>query len=84
MLVNTADGSHAKTHNCSPAQILLRWATQQKIHIIPKSSHAHRLEENFLIDDISLTQADMDKIAGLDACIRFNDPADFADIPIYS
>ncbi len=73
----------AKAHKCTPAQILLRWATQQTIHIIPKSSHSARLQENFTLDHITLSQADMDAISALDAGIRFNDPADFADIPIY-
>ncbi|XP_077516505.1 putative oxidoreductase YtbE [Amblyomma americanum] len=48
-----------------PAQVVLRWALQLGIAIIPKSSNAQRIEENAHIFDFSLTEDEIAAISGL-------------------
>lgn len=40
----------AEKHSKSPSQILLRWATQNDVLIIPKASFKNHLEENINLD----------------------------------
>lgn len=44
----------------------LRWLIQRGVIIIPKSTHIERMKENIDIFDFSLSQEDMENIAGLD------------------
>jgi D-xylose reductase len=73
----------AAAHSKTPAQIVLRWAVQRGTAIIPKTTKAHRLAENIDLFNFSLTDAEMASIAGLNKNRRFNDPAQFANYPIY-
>lgn len=66
----------AKKHNKTPAQVLLRWVTQRGVAVIPKSNSQHRLEQNLHVTDFDLSQEELDKIAGMDKNIRFNNPTD--------
>lgn len=50
----------------TPAQVILRWLRQSGIIAIPKSVHAERIEENFAVDDFSLSDGDMARIAAMD------------------
>jgi len=43
----------------TPAQIILRWAVQQGISTIPKSSNPSRIQENFCIFDFEIEQLDI-------------------------
>ncbi len=54
-----------KAHGKSAAQVCLRWLTQQGIVVIPRTSKIERLQENFDILDIDLSDAEMKEIAGL-------------------
>ncbi|QCR32486.1 hypothetical protein C1N55_09995 [Lysinibacillus sp. SGAir0095] len=56
----------AEKYNKSVAQVILRWLTQRRIVVIPKSVHIERIIENFNIFDFELSQEDMEKIATLD------------------
>lgn len=58
--------SIAGEHKKSVAQIVLRWLLQRGIVCIPKSVHRERMEQNFAVFDFSLSDADMEKIRGLD------------------
>lgn len=59
----------------SPAQVLLRWATQRGIAVIPKSNNPKRLKENLEVDGgWDLTGEELEKISALDKGLRFNDP----------
>lgn len=69
--------SIAKETNRTPAQVILRWAIQRNIAVIPKSNKKERLEENLSCKDFTLTQAQIDAISGLNIDFRFNDPADW-------
>lgn len=50
----------------TPAQVMLRWHIQRGVVVIPKSTHAERMEENFSIFDFELSDDDMAAIAALD------------------
>lgn len=59
----------------SPSQVLLRWATQNGIAVIPKSSKKERLAQNLKIDEtLTLSDNDLKQISALNKNIRFNDP----------
>jgi diketogulonate reductase-like aldo/keto reductase len=53
----------ARAHGKSPAQVMLRWHLQQGRSVIPKSTHAKRIAENFDVFDFELTA---DQIAAID------------------
>ncbi|OMJ07398.1 putative NAD(P)H-dependent D-xylose reductase xyl1 [Smittium culicis] len=74
----------AKHHNVTSAQVLLRWAVQQNIAVIPKSSNPERIVLNTQVFDFTLTESQMKSIDGLNQNIRFNDPAKFLNYPIYA
>ncbi|MEI7690803.1 MAG: aldo/keto reductase [bacterium] len=52
----------AKKYNKSTAQILLRWALQKDIIVIPKSTHEERIKENANLYDFEITQKDMSQL----------------------
>ncbi len=54
----------AEAHSKSPAQVMLRWHLQQGRSVIPKSTKAHRIAENFDVFDFELTS---DELASIDA-----------------
>ncbi|GEP08343.1 aldo/keto reductase [Methylobacterium gnaphalii] len=70
----------ARRHDCSPAQIVLRWHLDSGLVAIPKSATASRIAENFSVFDIALTPEDHAAIEGLDrADGRIGpDPASFS------
>jgi diketogulonate reductase-like aldo/keto reductase len=57
----------------TPAQVLLRWAVQRGIPVIPKSANQGRITENAAIFDFALTEDDM---AALDRLDRTGGTAD--------
>ena len=50
----------------SAAQVMLRWAIQRNIVVLPKSTHKDRMIQNLDVFDFSLTDGDMAAIAELD------------------
>jgi len=55
----------AEAHSKSPAQVMLRWHLQQGRSVIPKSTKAHRIAENFDVFDFELTPDQLAAIDGL-------------------
>ncbi len=51
----------------SAAQVMLRWALQRNIVVLPKSTHKERMIQNLDVFDFALTDGDMAAIAALDA-----------------
>ncbi|KAM5532857.1 hypothetical protein V8D89_013498 [Ganoderma adspersum] len=77
--------SVAQAHGVTPAQVILRWATQRGLAIIPKSNTPEMMRENLQSASFYLTEEDVSAISGLDVGLRFNDPADdFAGCYIFS
>jgi diketogulonate reductase-like aldo/keto reductase len=72
------DGSHGSTledpvigeiadrHGRTAAQVMLRWHLQQGRSVIPKSTKAQRIAENFDVFDFDLTGDELAAIDGLD------------------
>jgi D-xylose reductase len=66
----------AKKAGKTPAQVLLRWAVQQGMAVIPKSDSPVRLLQNLQCEEFELSDSDMKAISGLNINHRMNDPAD--------
>ena len=64
----------ADRHGKTPAQILLRWATQRGVAVIPKSNNPQRLAQNLDVLGFELSKGDIEEISSLDKHLRFNDP----------
>lgn len=62
--------SIAAAHKATPAQVLLRWATQRGITVIPKSSNPQRLKENLDNTSLDLTDDEIKSISALDRGFR--------------
>lgn len=71
----------ADKHGKSPAQILLRWATQRDIAVIPKSNNPGRLAQNLDVTGWNLEKSEVDGISGLNQNLRFNDPLNVSTVP---
>jgi diketogulonate reductase-like aldo/keto reductase len=72
-LGNPVIGRIAQRHGRTPAQVVLRWAVQRAIPVIPKSANRDRIIENSRIFDFALSDAE---IADLDALDRTGGTAD--------
>jgi len=66
----------ASKYKKTPAQVLLRWATQRGIAVVPKSNDPGRLFQNLHCIDFDLAESDLKEISAMNQNIRFNDPAD--------
>ncbi len=67
----------SKKYNKTPAQIILRWAVDQGISTIPKSSNPNRIRENFDIFDFSLSKEDLSAMNAFNEGYRIvDDPMD--------
>ncbi|GBE77764.1 Probable NAD(P)H-dependent D-xylose reductase [Sparassis crispa] len=68
--------SIAQKNSKSTAQVLLRWAVQQGLAVIPKSNNHHRLVANLQVSDFTLPETDMKALSALNINLRLNDPSD--------
>jgi diketogulonate reductase-like aldo/keto reductase len=55
----------AKKHGRTNAQVLLRWAVQHEVVVIPKSRNAGRIKENAQVFDFELTNEEVSALNGL-------------------
>ncbi|KAI9817153.1 MAG: NAD(P)H-dependent D-xylose reductase (XR) [Pycnora praestabilis] len=75
----------ADKHGKTPAQVLLRWATQRGVAVIPKSNNQSRLAQNLHICDFDMSSSEIEEISGLNKNLRFNDPPGYGvNIPIFA
>ncbi|WP_420379318.1 aldo/keto reductase [Gilvibacter sp.] len=63
--------SIADKHEVTPAQVLLGWHVNRGNTVIPKSTNKGRQAQNLAAADLSLSEEDMDTIAGLDRHFRY-------------
>lgn len=72
-------------HNKTAAQVLLRWATQRGVAVIPKSNNQGRLKQNLEVTEFDLAEDDIKSISALERGLRFNNPPDYGvPIPIFA
>jgi methylglyoxal/glyoxal reductase len=64
-LDNPVLGKIAARHQKSAAQVMIRWALQHDLVVIPKSAHQERIQENAAVFDFELIPADMNELDGL-------------------
>jgi diketogulonate reductase-like aldo/keto reductase len=57
-------GAIAERHGRTPAQVLIRWALERNLIVLPKSTHRERIEANAQVFDFTLSDED---VAALDA-----------------
>lgn len=50
----------------TPAQVLIRWALDRDLIVIPKSAHRERIQENADVFDFQIPAAEMDRLEALD------------------
>ena len=74
LLEHKGIGDIAKKHDKTTAQVLLRWATQRGVAVIPKSNNPGRLAQNLDVLSFDLSEDDIKEISALDKDLRFNDP----------
>lgn len=65
----------AEKHGCTPAQVLINWQVDSGCSVIPKTSSAKRVKENFA--RVPLDKEDMEMIEKIETRKRFGDPMDF-------
>jgi len=74
----------AKRLSKTPAQIILAWGIQRGTRILPKSSSAVRLRENFEAASIQLPQEDIEKINAITTRAMFYGGWKSQGLPIFS
>jgi D-xylose reductase len=67
----------AAKYNRPPSEILLRWATQRGLAIIPKTTREEIMKSNLRSVEFDLSQEDIDAISAFDRGIRFNQPSNY-------
>ena len=60
----------ARTHRRTPAQILIRWALQHDLVVVPKSADPGRIRENAAVFDFRLGPGEMARLDALDEGFR--------------
>jgi alcohol dehydrogenase (NADP+) len=61
----------AKTHDCTPAQVVLGWNIHRKVAVIPKAARVEHQKENIVtVDKCKLTDEDAAKIRDMKIAIR--------------
>jgi diketogulonate reductase-like aldo/keto reductase len=67
----------ATKYSKTPAQLMIRWALQHGLVVIPKSTREERIRENSQVFDFEISAEDMRSLDSLDEDLRLNwDPTD--------
>ncbi|KAK3166648.1 hypothetical protein OEA41_009773 [Lepraria neglecta] len=69
--------------NKAPAQILLRWATQRGVAVIQKSNNHDWIVQNLDCCSFDLSEEEVKTISAYDRGLRFVNPAEICDPPVY-
>jgi len=70
LLDNPVIRSIAEARGCTPAQVLIAWQVRHGVSTVPKSVTPSRLAENLAAGELELTEAELERIAGLDRGYR--------------
>ncbi|OAX43016.1 Aldo/keto reductase [Rhizopogon vinicolor AM-OR11-026] len=76
LLKHNVTSAMASAHGKTEAQVLLRWATQRGIAVIPKSNDLGRLVANLECNTFDLSESELAALSALNINLRLNDPAD--------
>lgn len=74
----------AAKHGKEPSQVLLRWATQRGLAVIPKSVREKYMQSNLASIEFDLEQSEIDQISNLNKGLRFNQPANVCFSSLFS
>ena len=80
LLEHDAVKAMADKHNKTPGQILLRWATQRGLAVIPKTYRPAVMAQNLDCCSFDLDKEEMDRIAKLDLGLKFNKPVNVSPL----
>jgi diketogulonate reductase-like aldo/keto reductase len=69
----------AKSHHCTPAQVLLRWGMDQGFVILPKSTRPERQAENAALEKVQLSAEASNALASMEEGLRTG--KDYLDWP---
>jgi alcohol dehydrogenase (NADP+) len=84
LLQNKVVTKIAKKRECTPAQVVLVWGMSRGTSVIPKSSHADRIVENFGALRCELKKHDIKKLNDLgEYHHRFNNPSKSWGVDLY-
>lgn len=61
----------ARSTNTTVAQVLIAWALERGLSVIPKSVNPDRIKENFQAQKVKLSDVEMDAISKLDRGLRY-------------
>ena len=67
-------GDIAEDHGVSVPQVSLAWIRQQGVTAIPKATSAEHIEDNWASLDVELSDAELERIAGIERVDRRVDP----------
>ena len=77
----------AKKYKKTVAQIALNWLLDRNIAVIPKATKLENLQQNFEIDDFSMSLEEIEQINALNKSLPSFDPlakpATFYNIPLF-
>ena len=71
LLEEPAINKLAESRGITPAQLILSWAIHRQTAVIPKSVNPERLKQNLNAAEVTLTQEDMQEMAGFDRHRRY-------------
>lgn len=85
LLENEVVTNIALVRGCMPAQVVLSWGLHRGTSVIPKSSHADRIKENFATTHCDLQKSDYEQITAIGEKYtkRFNNPSKGWGVPLY-
>ena len=85
LLENTVVTDIALARYCTPAQVVLQWGMHRGTSVIPKSSHAERIKEDFETLRCVLREEDYEQITALGDKYtkRFNNPSKGWGVDLY-
>lgn len=73
----------ATKYKKTPAQILIRWAIQRGLTVIPKTVTPKRVKENSEVFNINLTKTEMAQINKLNKNYRYVEPSQWWGVPYF-